>query len=183
MPYFVRRRSEEQARKTKQHLEGKWGVQFPNTGFCNFVKFSIMRHVELRGVEALPTSWAEQAALLAAWFEMAGFNSALNNALQMARRGGHVVLFGVKNGDAHIEDYHRVIMNGLQLHGVVGRQIFGTWEMTRALLENPLNGIQDAVWKVILNEGKGTRVHIDDWEAGAFEQMIRQHPKVLIDFE
>jgi len=116
-------------------------------------------------------------------FEMAGFNSALNNALRMARRGGHVVLFGVKNGDAHIEDYHRVIMNGLQLHGVVGRQIFGTWEMTRALLENPLNGIQDAVWDVILNKGDGTRVHIDDWEPEAFEQMIRRHPKVLIDFE
>ena len=41
VPYFVRRRSEEQARKTKQHLETKWGVQFPNTGFCNFVKFSV----------------------------------------------------------------------------------------------------------------------------------------------
>jgi len=116
-------------------------------------------------------------------FEMAGFNSALNNALRLARRGGHVVLFGVKNGDAHIEDYHRVIMNGLQLHGIVGRQIFGTWEMTRALLENSANGIQDAVWEVILNKGQGTRVHIDDWEADTFEQMIRSHPKVLIDFE
>jgi len=115
--------------------------------------------------------------------EMAGFNSAMNNALKMARRGGHVVLFGVKNGDARVEDYHRVIMNGLQLHGVVGRQIFGTWEMTRALLENTSNGIQDAVWKVILNEGEGTRVHIDDWDAETFEQMIGQHPKVLIEFE
>ena len=114
--------------------------------------------------------------------EMAGFNSAMNNALKMARRGGHVVLFGVKNGDARVEDYHRVIMNGLQLHGVVGRQIFGTWEMTRALLENPTNGIQDAVWEVILNAGNGTRVHIDDWEPDHFEAMIRTHPKVLIEF-
>lgn len=114
--------------------------------------------------------------------EMAGFNSALNNALKMARRGGHVVLFGVKNGDARVEDYHRVIMDGLQLHGVVGRQIFGTWEMTRALLENRANGIQDAVWDVILNAGQGTQVHIDDWEATAFEATIAQHPKVLIHF-
>ncbi len=115
--------------------------------------------------------------------EMAGFNSAMNNALKMARRGGHVVLFGVKNGDARVEDYHRVIMNGLHLHGVVGRQIFGTWEMTRALLENDSNGIQDAVWKVILNQGEGTRVHIEDWEADSFEAMIQRHPKVLIEFE
>jgi hypothetical protein len=73
VPYFVRRRSEEQARQTKQHLERKWGAEFPNTGFCNFVKFSIIRHVELSWTE-LPPSWVEQAALFISWFEMAGFN-------------------------------------------------------------------------------------------------------------
>ena len=48
-------------------------------------------------------------------FEMVGVNSALNNAIQMTRRGGHVVLFGVRNGDVVIEDYHRLVMNELQL--------------------------------------------------------------------
>jgi threonine 3-dehydrogenase len=115
-------------------------------------------------------------------FEMAGFNSALNNALRMVRRGGHVVLFGVKNGDARIEDYHRVIMNGLQLHGVVGRQIFGTWEMTKALIETRSNGIQDAVWDIILNGGDDTVVGIEDWERESFEARIRRNPKVLIRF-
>ncbi len=140
------------------------------------------------------TPWASDPELVAAVraatdgdgpdvvFEMAGFNSALNNALKMVRRGGHVVLFGVKNGDARIEDYHRVIMNGLQLHGVVGRQIFGTWDMTRALLETRMNGIQDAVWETILNGGRGTVVGIEHWDKDAFEQMIRTNPKVLIRF-
>jgi threonine 3-dehydrogenase len=114
--------------------------------------------------------------------EMAGFNSAFNNALKITRRGGHIVMFGVQTGDAVIEDYHRVIMNGLQLHAVVGRRIFQTWEMTRALLENRTNGIQNAVWDVILAAGKGTVVDIDDWEASAFEETIRSHPKVLIRF-
>lgn len=114
--------------------------------------------------------------------EMAGFNSALNNAIKMTRRGGHVVMFGVKNGDAIIEDYHRVIMNGLQLHAVVGRRIFQTWEMTRALLENQTSGIQKAVWDVILNEGRDTLVDIDDWDRGSFEAMIKANPKVLIRF-
>ena len=50
------------------------GVEFPNTGFCNFVKFSILRHVALDWTEGLPSRWVEQAALVAAWFEMAGFN-------------------------------------------------------------------------------------------------------------
>ncbi|MEC8425228.1 MAG: alcohol dehydrogenase catalytic domain-containing protein, partial [Myxococcota bacterium] len=114
--------------------------------------------------------------------EMAGFNSALNNALKMTRRGGHVVMFGVQNGPAMVEDYHRVIMNGLQLHAVVGRRIFQTWEMTRALLENQQAGIQQSVWEVILNEGQGTLVDIDDWERDRFEAMIRANPKVLIRF-
>ena len=114
--------------------------------------------------------------------EMAGFNSSLNNAIKLTRRGGDVVLFGVKNGDAIIEDSHRVVMDGIQLHGVVGRQIFGTWEITRNLLETRSNGIQDAVWEVILNQGQGTMVDIRDWERDTFEEAIRTHPKVVIRF-
>ncbi|MCB9683260.1 MAG: alcohol dehydrogenase catalytic domain-containing protein [Alphaproteobacteria bacterium] len=114
--------------------------------------------------------------------EMSGFHNSLNNALHVVRRGGHVILFGVKNGEARIEDFHRVIMNGLQLHGVVGRRIFETWHITRALLEHDGNGIQDAVWDVILEQGKGTIVDIDTWERDSFEEMIRTHPKVVVRF-
>ena len=114
--------------------------------------------------------------------EMAGFNSSLNNAIKMVRRGGHVVLFGVKNGDAVLEDVHRVVMDGLQLHGIVGRRIFGTWEITRRLLEDRSNGIQDAVWDVILNRGDDTVADIATWEKDSFEGMIKRHPKALIRF-
>ncbi|MCB9745276.1 MAG: zinc-binding dehydrogenase [Alphaproteobacteria bacterium] len=114
--------------------------------------------------------------------EMAGFNSSFNNALKIVRRGGHVVAFGVKNGDATIEDFHRVVMNGVQIHGIVGRQIFGTWEITRNLLESKGNGIQDAIWDVILNKGEDTIVDIRDWEAEAFEATISRHPKAVIRF-
>lgn len=114
--------------------------------------------------------------------EMAGFNSALNNAIKATRRGGHVVLFGVKNGESVIEDSHRLIMDGLQLHGVVGRRIFGTWDITKRLLEDRSNGVQDAVWNVILNGGKGTIVDIKDWEKQSFEQVISHNPKAVIRF-
>jgi threonine 3-dehydrogenase len=114
--------------------------------------------------------------------EMAGFNSSLNNAIKVTRRGGHVVLFGVKNGDAVIEDVHRVVMDGLQLHGVVGRQIFGTWDITKRLLEDRTNGIQDAVYDVILNRGEGTVVDIGAWERQSFEETIKRHPKAVIRF-
>ncbi len=114
--------------------------------------------------------------------EMAGFNSAMNNAIKITRRGGSVVLFGVKNGDAVIEDVHRVVMNGLNLHGVVGRRIFGTWEITKRLLEDRSNGIQDKVWEVILNGGQDTVADIGSWEKQSFEGLISRHPKGLIRF-
>lgn len=114
--------------------------------------------------------------------EMAGFTSSMNNAIKAVRRGGHVVLFGVKNGDAVVEDVHRIVMDGIQLHGIVGRQIFGTWEITKRLLEDKSNGIQDAIWNVILEQGVDTIVDIRDWEKSSFEGMISRHPKAVIRF-
>jgi threonine 3-dehydrogenase len=115
--------------------------------------------------------------------DMAGFNSTVNNAIQVTRRGGSVVLFGVQDADFVITDFHRIVMNGLNFHAVVGRQIFQTWHMTKALLEHRGNGIQDAIWKVILNEGNGTITHMRDWESTTFETTMRSHPKALIAFD
>jgi threonine 3-dehydrogenase len=113
--------------------------------------------------------------------EMAGFNSSLNNAIQITRRGGHVVLFGLKNGDAVYQDAHRIIMNGLQLHGVVGRRLFQTWEVTRGLLENTDNGIQDAVWNVILDQGRSV-VDVRDYTKEGFETTLKRYTKPVIRF-
>lgn len=113
--------------------------------------------------------------------EMAGLNASVNNALKITRPGGHVVLFGIRAGNMVLEDSDKVVLNGLTLHGVVGRKIFETWEMTRALLEAD-NGIQDAIWEVILNKGEGPMVHIDDWDREQFEAIISKHPKALISF-
>ncbi|MCO4771443.1 MAG: alcohol dehydrogenase catalytic domain-containing protein, partial [Deltaproteobacteria bacterium] len=100
--------------------------------------------------------------------EMAGFNSSLNNAIAGTRRGGDIILFGVRDGPMTIENYGRVIMNGLAMHAVVGRRIFETWTITRSLLEDHSNGIQDAIWQVSLNEGRETLVDIREWDKSAF---------------
>jgi threonine 3-dehydrogenase len=112
--------------------------------------------------------------------EMAGFNSSLNNAIQITRRGGHVVLFGIRNGDAIFENAHRIVMNGLQLHGVVGRRLFQTWEVTRALLENTDNGIQDAIWNVIMHGGDGTIVDLNAWTKSDFQTTLDTWTKPVI---
>jgi threonine 3-dehydrogenase len=113
--------------------------------------------------------------------EMAGFNASVNNAIKVTRRGGHIVLFGLKNGDAVIQDMHRVIMNGLQLHGVIGRRIFETWEVTRALLEHPTNGIQQAIWDVILDRGAAV-VDMSSWDRSRFEETMRRYTKPVLRF-
>src|SRR4030095_7898846 len=74
--------------------------------------------------------------------EMSGFNSSVNNAIQATRRGGDVVLFGLHSGDFTIERFERIIMNGITLTSVIGREIFRTWTLTQRLLEDRANGIQ-----------------------------------------
>ncbi|MCO4747869.1 MAG: zinc-binding dehydrogenase [Proteobacteria bacterium] len=113
--------------------------------------------------------------------EMAGLNASVNNALKITRPGGQVVLFGIRAGDMVLQDSDKVVLNGLTLHGVVGRKVFETWEMTRELLEAD-NGIQDAIWEVILNGGEGSITHMADWEMESFEKSILSNPKPLISF-
>ncbi|WP_437304978.1 zinc-binding dehydrogenase [Sorangium sp. So ce388] len=114
--------------------------------------------------------------------EMSGFNSSVNNAIRATRRGGDVILFGLKSGDAVIEDFDRVIVNGLTLHGVVGRRIFETWHITRHLLESRSPNIHDLLWEVILNRGEGTVFDFKDYDTATFQEAISKHPKVILRY-
>jgi len=113
--------------------------------------------------------------------EMSGTNDALNNAISAVRRGGDVILFGLKSGDAVIENFDRVIMDGISLHSVMGRRIWETWHITRNLLESNDPPMQTLIWDVILNRGDGTIAPLSAWEPKSFEERIRTYPKVLID--
>lgn len=115
-------------------------------------------------------------------FEMSGFNSSLNNCLFSTRRGGDVVLFGIKSGDFIFEDYNRFICRGFSLHCVIGREIFKTWESTKMLLEDKNNLIQDKIWNVVLNEGRGTILRIEDYTKEIFLKTMMESTKILIKF-
>lgn len=115
-------------------------------------------------------------------FEMAGFNDAVNNCLAATRRGGNIILFGIKNGDITIEDYNRVIIQGYTLHCVIGRRLWETWESTSRLLEDTRNGIQEKMFDVILNKGEGTIMSIGEYTEKIFEKKMAEHPKILIKF-
>lgn len=114
--------------------------------------------------------------------EMSGVNSSVNNAIHAVRRGGDVILFGLKSGDAVIENFDRLIVDGISLHSVIGRRIFETWHITRHLLESRDPNIHDLIWEVILNRGEGTVIDFADYEPKAFQAAIQSHPKVILRY-
>ena len=114
--------------------------------------------------------------------EMSGQPASVNNAIACVRRGGDVILFGLKSGDQIIEGFDRVIVDGISLHSVVGRRIFETWHITRHLLEQRDPNIHDKIWDVILNRGQGTITSVTSYDPKSFEERIKTHPKVVLDF-
>ncbi len=115
-------------------------------------------------------------------FEMAGFNDSVNNAIFATRRGGDVILFGVKNGDFIFEDYNRLIVRGITMHAVVGREMWRTWDNTKKLFEDPATGVQDKIWNIMLNQGNGTILPIREYTDEKFEKMMNSNPKILFSF-
>jgi len=111
--------------------------------------------------------------------EMAGPFSSVNNCIDSTRRGGHVVLFGIKDGDLVIPKFSRVVVKGLTLHNVIGREIFRTWQIAQRVLQDKTNGIQDAIWNVILKKGQGTIVPFATYDKDTFETILNTHPKVI----
>lgn len=114
--------------------------------------------------------------------EMAGPNSSLNNALESTRRGGQVILFGIKDGDFAIPKFSKVVVKGLTLHGVIGRRIFSTWQVAQRVLSDKSNGVQDKIWNIIMKQGKGTVIPFDKFEKESFEKLMQENPKIIFKF-
>jgi len=115
--------------------------------------------------------------------EMAGAPASFNNCIQSTRRGGHVIAFGIKDGDMTIPDFSRqIVVRGLTIHGVIGREIFKTWQIAQRMLSDKTNGIQDAIWNVILKGGKGTILDFAKFTPESFEKSMDEHPKVVFKF-
>jgi len=111
--------------------------------------------------------------------EMAGAFSSINNALDSTRRGGNVIFFGIKDGDLTIPKFSRLVTRGLTIHNVIGRQIFRTWQIAQRILNDKRNGIQDAIWNVILKKGKGTILSFQDFTPESFEKAMNENPKII----
>lgn len=115
--------------------------------------------------------------------EMAGPFSSVNNAIDATRRGGDVIFFGLKDGDLSIPKFNRVIVRGLTIHNVIGREIFNTWQISQRVLSNKENGIQDAIWDVILKGGKETILPFSKFSKETFEEAVSKYPKIVFDMQ
>jgi len=112
--------------------------------------------------------------------EMAGAPASFNNCIQSTRRGGHVVAFGIRDGDMTIPNFSRmIVVRGLTIHGIIGRQIFRTWQIAQRMLSDKSNGIQDAIWNIILKKGKGTILDFKKFTPASFEKAMDEHPKIV----
>jgi threonine 3-dehydrogenase len=113
-------------------------------------------------------------------FEMAGPNDSVNNALSITRKGGEVVLFGLKDGDFIIPRFNQIVIKGLTIYSVIGRKIFATWQTSQRMLSDKQNGIQDKIWRIILKGGKGTILQMALYSPKKIEEMMKRYPKILI---
>ena len=111
--------------------------------------------------------------------EMAGPNASVVNAMESARRGGQVILFGLKDGEFVFPKFSKYIVKGLTLHGVIGRRIFETWETAQEVLADTSNGVQEKIWKVMLQEGKGTVLPFGEYNQEAFKKAMDENPKII----
>ncbi len=70
--------------------------------------------------------------------EMSGAESALSECIDAAANGGKIALLGILPSKTTI-DGTKLIFKSLQLKGIYGREMFGTWQKAIALLQEGLN--------------------------------------------
>ena len=115
--------------------------------------------------------------------EMAGPNSSLLNCIENTRIGGQIILFGLRDGDFVIPKFSRLVVRGITLHSIIGRQIFQTWQIAQRMLSDRSNGIQDKIFDIILKGGDGTIISLGEYTNEMFEKKMREHPKLLFKFD
>ena len=70
--------------------------------------------------------------------EMSGNYRAYQDALDVVRNGGKLVLLGLPEGEIKIDFSTQIIFRGITIKGVIGRKVFSSWETMTALLKSGL---------------------------------------------
>ncbi|KEY91273.1 L-threonine 3-dehydrogenase [Candidatus Photodesmus blepharus] len=105
-------------------------------------------------------------------FEMSGNPSALNSMLKIINHGGCLALLGIPPSDMCI-DWNQVILKGLTIKGVYGREMFETWYKMVSLIQSGLD-----LTPIITH-----RFKIDDFQKGFDVMRFGTSGKVVFDWD
>lgn len=87
--------------------------------------------------------------------EMSGAQPAIEQGFQALRDGGEAALLGLAPGTIGFDINNAIIFKGATVHGIVGRELWGTWYRMRGLLNAGLVDLQPLVTH---------RFTLDQWE-------------------
>lgn len=71
--------------------------------------------------------------------EMSGAPAAIALAMKSVRSGGRVTAFGIPPKNIELDWANELIFKGVRIYGIVGREVFKTWEETDRLLNGPVD--------------------------------------------
>lgn len=103
--------------------------------------------------------------------EMSGAPAALNSMIDTAQNGAHIALLGLQPPGTSV-DWNTVIFNMLEIKGIYGREIFGTWYKMAHMLESGLD-----ITPVITHE-----FPIDNFEEGFQVMLSGNSGKVILNW-
>jgi threonine 3-dehydrogenase len=103
--------------------------------------------------------------------EMSGNGMAFRQLLEVMNHGGKVALLGIMAGQEAI-DWSQVVMKGLLLKGIYGREMFETWYKMVAMLQSGLD----------LSAVVTHRFPIDQFQLGFDAMRSGQSGKVLLEW-
>ncbi len=104
--------------------------------------------------------------------EMSGNPAAFKGMLDTMNHGGRIALLGIPPGEITI-DIVQIILKGLKLKGIYGREMFETWYKMAAMLQSNLD-----ISGVITH-----RFHVDDYKEAFAVMGSGQSGKVILNWQ
>lgn len=104
--------------------------------------------------------------------EMSGVPSAIEQMIDTMNHGGKIALLGIP-ADSMTVDWTQIILKGLTLKGIYGREMFETWYKMASLIQAGMD----------LSEIITHRFSIDDYEQAFAVMCSGQSGKVVLDWE
>lgn len=104
--------------------------------------------------------------------EMSGNTQAFRDMLQAMNYGGQVAILGIPAGEASL-DLTQIILKGITIKGIYGREMFETWYKMTSMLQSRLD-----LSAVITH-----RFHVDDYRQAFDVMRSGRSGKVIMDWE